>query len=95
MGQTSYYYVYGGYTVQKAVILHDFDHWRVGLLAPNSPLNQFFEIQGKQLVPRPDFDYSLFIRSQPGYAKELRNQEDSPSKAPLEPLMAPRRSVAI
>lgn len=73
VGQTSYYYVYGGYTVQKAVILHDFDHYRVGLLAPNSPLNQFFEVIGKEMVQKTYFDPNALAQLPIG--KEFLRQE--------------------
>ena len=87
IGQTSYYYIYGNYTMQKAVILHDFNHWNVGSLAPNSRLNEFFELSGKQLLPRQDFDYSVFYKTYPTLARELNRQITmGKSKIPLSPL---------
>lgn len=62
VGQTSYYYAYGGFGPQKAVILEDFDHYYVGRLAPTSPLNNFFVLQGKELVQRPDFNAEAFAQ---------------------------------
>lgn len=78
VGQTSYYYIYGSYTEQKAVILPDFDHARVGALAPGSPLNRFFELRDKQLLPRADFDYNAFAGMFPDLAAELGRQENLP-----------------
>ena len=87
IGQTSFYYIYGNYTMQKAVIMHDFDHWNVGSLAPNSRLNEFFELTGKNLVPRPNFDYSVFSKTYPTLAREMSRQITlGKSKAPLQPL---------
>ena len=74
IGQTSYYYVYGSYTVQKAVILSDFNHWNVGSLAPNSGLNSFFELSGKSLVTRPDFEYINFQKQYASLAQEMKRQ---------------------
>lgn len=74
IGQTSFYYVYGGYTMQKAFIMHDFDHWHVGSLSPSSKLNMFFELSGKELVPKQDFDYSLFLKTFPSLANEMQRQ---------------------
>jgi hypothetical protein len=56
VAQTSCYYVYGDYVPQKAVLLPDFDWYRVGALSPVSPLNRFFMIANKDLVPTPDFN---------------------------------------
>lgn len=84
VGQTSYYYVYGTYTVQKAVILEDFDHYRIGVLAANSPLNQFFEYVGKELNPRPNFNMTAF--SQTPIGREFVQQENNKSIAPLQKL---------
>lgn len=90
IGQTSYYYVYGNYTVQKAVFLPDFDVWRVGSLAPESNLNGFFVLQNKDLVPRPDFDWNRFAEERPDLAAELRRQEKlKAAKAPLAQLGQP------
>lgn len=72
VGQTSYYYVYKGFGQQKAVILEDFDHYYVGRLAPNSPLNQFFALEGKELVPRPNFNAEAFAQLPIG--KEFMSQ---------------------
>lgn len=89
IGQTSYYYIYGNYTVQKAVYLNDFDTWHVGMLSPNSPLNEFFALAGKDLMPRDDFNYNQFADKLPQMANELRRQETlGTSKAPLARLGA-------
>ena len=87
VGQTSFYYIYGNYTMQKAVILHDFDHWNVGSLAPSSKLNAFFELTGKQLVPKSNFDYSVFSKTYPTLAREMSRQITmGKSRIPLNPL---------
>src|SRR5438309_5188196 len=52
VGQTSFYYVYGQFAPQKAVLLNDFDHYQVGFLAPSSRLNSFFTVQNKALLCR-------------------------------------------
>ena len=80
VGQTSYYYIYGDYSKQKAVILPDFDHAHVGALSPSSPLNRFFELRDKQLLPRADFDYNAFAGMFPDLAAELQYQESLPKK---------------
>lgn len=54
VGQTSYYYIYGNFPPQKAVILHDFDHWHVGQLAKNSALNQWFRVENKEMIMLPN-----------------------------------------
>jgi hypothetical protein len=74
VGQTSYYYIYGQFAPQKAVILPDFDHFNVGLLAPASRLNAFFVVQNKDLVCRPDFNADAFARVLPALAQELSRQ---------------------
>jgi hypothetical protein len=74
VGQISYYYVYGEYTDQKAVILHDFDHAHVGLLAPSSPLNKYFAVSGKVMMPAEGFSYAVFRNEQPELAHEMANQ---------------------
>lgn len=51
VGQTSYYYVYKKYPVQKAIILKDFDFYNVGALNKNSGLNEFFVLENKELIP--------------------------------------------
>lgn len=75
VGQTSCYYIYGSYVPQKAVILDDFDHYRVGLLAPASPLNKYFQVESKTMVKRPDFNWDVFVQDQPELANELTRQE--------------------
>jgi hypothetical protein len=72
------YYVYGQYAPQKAVILSDFDHYHVGLLAPSSRLNSFFVVQNKDLVCRPDFDAEVFAREFPALSQELARQVGGP-----------------
>ena len=84
IGQTSVYYVYGGFTEQKACLLPDFDYWHVGSLSPNSELNAFFELTNKQLIPKPDFDYSLFYKKNAALAREMQRQLDRNNK--LSPL---------
>lgn len=86
VAQTSCYYVYGQYVDQKAVILEDFDHYHVGQLAPQSPLNRYFAVAGKQMILRPDFDWRAFSSSEPELAAELVKQNNYPSKARLEPI---------
>lgn len=86
VGQTSYYYVYGSYTEQKAVILKDFDHWNVGSLSSSSGLNSFFEMRDKNLVPRSDFNYEFFAKSYPQLAQELKKQFGAKSLITLTPL---------
>jgi hypothetical protein len=71
VGQTSFYYIYGRFAPQKAVFLPDFDYYNVGLLAPNSRLNRYFFVQGKDLVCRPDFDPEVFAREFPSLSQEL------------------------
>lgn len=89
VGQTSYYYVYGGFPPQKAVILRDFDHWRVGRLSPDSPLNEFFEVVGKDFMARQGFDQEAFSRLPVG--REFLSQESMDVKrpAPLQKLAGP------
>jgi hypothetical protein len=78
VGQTSYYYVYGQYAPQKAVILFDFDFHNVGLLSPSSRLNGFFWVKGKDLVCCPDFDPEVFAREFPALSQELARQVSGP-----------------
>lgn len=78
VGQTSYFYVYGQFAPQKAVILTDFDYYHVGRLAPASRLNAFFWVEGKDLVCRPDFDPEVFAREFPALAQELSRQVGGP-----------------
>lgn len=94
VGQISYYYVYGDYTEQKMVILNDFDHSRVGALNPGSPLNNFFELRGKELLPRSDFQWDMFAQAMPQLAAELKEQEKSKSIAPLQPI-EPQQGVRV
>lgn len=88
VGQTSYFYVYNAYAPQKAVILADFDHYHVGLLAPSSRLNGFFVVQNKDLVCRPDFDAQVFAQEFRALSQELARQVGSPRVrlAPMPPL---------
>lgn len=86
VAQTSCYYVYGQYVDQKAIILHDFDHYLVGQLAPESPLNRYFVVESKQLMLRPNFNWEEFAANESELATELLRQNDFPSKARLEPI---------
>lgn len=84
VAQTSCFYVYGDYVKQKVVILDDFDHPRVGLLAASSPLNAFFEVRGKELLPVEGFDIERFKAQFPDLFKELARQDSSgKARAPL------------
>lgn len=78
VGQTSYYYIYGQFAPQKAVFLPDFDHYNVGMLARSSRLNDFFVVQNKALVCRPDFDPQVFAREFPALSQELSTQVGGP-----------------
>jgi len=80
VAQTSYFYIYGTYADQKAVILDDFDHAHVGLLSSNSPLNQFFVVQNKEMSLRPDFSWDNFAVNFDDVAMELVRQEQSNKK---------------
>lgn len=80
VAQTSYYYVYGTYADQKAVIMKDFDHYNVGLLAQTSPLNKYFVVENKVMMKRPDFNWQMFARDFPELSQELLNQEKINSK---------------
>ena len=75
VAQTSCYFVYGGFVDQKAIVLEDFDFGSVGHLAQSSGLNRFFEPNKKDLQPRNDFNYSVFYRTYPELAAELKRQE--------------------
>jgi hypothetical protein len=87
IGQTSYFYVYGDYTVQKAAIMHDFDHWHIGALAPDSSLNEFFVLQNKELIPREGFSWRAFSQAKPQLAVEMNRQiQAGGSRSPLMPL---------
>ena len=83
VGQTSCFYVYGDYVDQKVTILEDFDHIRVGLLAPGSRLNAFFTYSNKDIVLVDGFDLSEFKLQHPELFKELQRQEQS-GKARVE-----------
>jgi hypothetical protein len=85
VGQTSFYYIYGQFAPQKAVFLPDFDYFNVGLLLSSSRLNGFFEVQGKNLVCRPDFNPEVFAKEFPALSEELSRQVDGP-KLRLAPL---------
>lgn len=74
VGQTSYYYVYGTFPEQKAVILKHFDHYNVGRLDPTSPLNRFFEVKDKQLVPKGSFSLDELGVVDEGLPGVLRKQ---------------------
>lgn len=80
VAQTSYYYIYGTYADQKAVILDDFDHARVGLLANSSRLNDFFFVQDKVMSLRPDFSWDKFSLNFGDLAIELVRQEQGNQK---------------
>jgi hypothetical protein len=89
VAQTSCFYVYGAFVEQKVVILNDFDHANVGLLAPSSRLNNYFVVQNKQMITRPDFDWQRFSSEFPKLAGELQRQEHlNQSKAPLQKIGA-------
>ena len=60
------------------MILPDFDHYNVGLLAPSSRLNAFFRVQSKVLFCRPDFDPEVFAREFPALSQELYGQVGGP-----------------
>jgi len=89
VGQTSFYYVYGNFPPQKAVILRDFDHWRVGRLAPDSPLNNFFEVVGKDFVPKPGFSQEAFMQMPIGQEFMAQESADVKRPAPLQKLQPP------
>lgn len=76
VAQTSFYYIYGGFADQKAVVLKDFDHARIGLLAPTSSLNLHFMVQNKTMTIRPDFSWDKFAVEQDDLAMELLRQEE-------------------
>lgn len=82
VAQTSYYYIYGTYVDQKAVILDDFDHANVGLLSPTSPLNAFFVVQNKTMSLKPDFSWDDFAVNFADLAMELIKQEKTNKKLP-------------
>jgi hypothetical protein len=86
VAQTSYYYIYGTFADQKAVILDDFDHARVGLLSPSSPLNAFFFVQDKVMSLRPDFSWDKFAVNFGDLAMELVRQEQQNKK--LSPIFS-------
>lgn len=86
IGQTSYYYVYGSYTEQKAAIMYDFDFWNVGSLSPQSPLNKYFQLVGKSLMPVSDFNYQQFSQAFPELASEMKKQLQGKSITTLQPL---------
>lgn len=86
VGQTSYYYIYGDFPPQKAVIMPDFNHGVVGALSPGSPLNRFFVLKGKELLPRDDFDARRFASEHPELFRELQNQEKVRHSFELQPL---------
>ena len=87
VGQTSYFYIYGDYTVQKAAIMHDFDHWHIGALSSSSSLNQFFVLENKELMPVEEFEWGMFARNHPKLAAEMNRQiQVGEARAPLTPL---------
>jgi len=89
VGQTSCFYVYGEYTDQKVALLPDFDHQRVGLLDPSSPLNRYFEVVGKTMVVKDDFDPDAFAAEFPElHAELLRQEEGNRSLSPLTTFLA-------
>lgn len=84
VGQTSCYYVYGDYTSQKVTILKDFDFVNVGLLSPQSPLNNYFEVVGKMMLPRDDFNGEQFKQQFPQlHAELLRQEQNDKALSPL------------
>jgi hypothetical protein len=84
VAQTSYYYIYGGFSDQKMILMDDFDYANVGLLAPTSPLNAFFMVEGKTMAIRPDFSWDRFATEHSDLAMELLRQEEKNKK--LEPI---------
>lgn len=80
VAQTSYYYIYGTFADQKAVILEDFDHARIGLLSPSSPLNEFFVVENKTMALRPTFSWPEFSGKFAPLATELLRQEQNNKK---------------
>lgn len=74
VGQTSYYYIYGGFPPQKAVVLTDFDHYNIGILAKGSHLNEFFQLRNKELIQRENAEWESFYDSPIG--REFSRQED-------------------
>lgn len=83
VAQTSYYYIYGTYADQKAIILDDFDHARIGLLSPSSPLNAFFVVENKVMSLRPDFSWNVFAVKFDELAMELIRQEKNKKLSPI------------
>lgn len=77
VGQTSYYYIYGDFPPQKAMILRDFDHYNIGWLAKDSPLNSLFVYDGgkKDLLPVPGISVRDLDRARPGLTEEWLTQE--------------------
>ena len=75
VGQTSFYYIYGHYADQKAVILNDFDHAHIGLLTLTSSLNKYFVVVNKEMQKSPNFNWKEFYVEFPDLAQELRRQE--------------------
>ena len=87
VAQTSVFYVYGDYVVQKVVILNDYDHARIGALAKESPLNEFFVLEDKELNPRPEFHWEAFSMAMPKLSQELNRQvEAGAARSPLDRL---------
>ena len=74
IGQVSCFKIYNKYPLQKAAILRDFNFYRVGELAPESPLNHFFVIDRKALVPVQGFQWAAFSQAEPQLAAELLKQ---------------------
>lgn len=79
VAQTSCYYVYGHFVDQKAIILNDFDHYNIGMLAANSPLNKYFIVLNKTMLPSHNFSYYQFKNENPELAEELSKQIKSNS----------------
>ena len=89
VAQTSYYYIYGNYADQKAIILEDFDHARIGLLSESSPLNNFIVVENKTMSLKPDFSWNNFTAAHSELATELINQEQNNKKlSPIFTIMA-------
>lgn len=87
VGQTSHYYVYKGYAIQKAAILKQFDHYNVGRLNQNSYLNEFFEYSGKSIVLRQGVDLHKLYRTPIGaeFGRQEIRAKSATQQAELSP----------
>jgi hypothetical protein len=88
VAQTSYYYIYNNFADQKAVILEDFDHYRVGFLSPSSSLNDYFVVENKIMTFKPNFSWEIFSKTNPQLSNELLFQEKNNKK--LDPIFYQR-----